>query len=217
MNLKPIALLFLVAAGTGLAGFYAGLLRENGATRLPQGALLALDYLTSSDSFSEVESVRASLDGLAIRYANAAQALIAEDILHPSTPADARPTRAVPPLAAAIQMLEEVLPEFRGTGAEAQLLQPLLYALKRERRYDRWLEVYLDALYRHPTHRLVADLAGEALAISQATGRTDELNAALRHLEAIPLYALDKSRLVLALSGASSGAVAQTPDHDHSL
>jgi hypothetical protein len=199
MNLKHVALLCLVSAVTGLAGFYAGAMRETGTTRLPRGAMLALDYLASAESFSEVEAARATLEGLAARYAENAQSLIAEEIMSRSASSEIRRSTAERPMVAAINLLDEVMPEFQGTGVELQLLPPLLYALKQERRYDRWLDVYLDALYRHPTASLVSDLTEEAVVISQTVSREDELSTALRHLSDIPLNSLDKSRIELSL------------------
>jgi hypothetical protein len=199
MNLKHVALLCLVSAVTGLAGFYAGVLREPGTTRLPRGSMLALDYLASVESFSEVEAARAALEGLAARYTEHARSLIAEEILSRSANSGVRQSTPERPMVAAIHLLDEVMPEFDGTGAELQLLPPLLYALKHERRYDRWLDVYLDALYRHPTASLVGDLTEEAVVISQTVSREDELSTALRHLSDIPLNSLDKSRIELSL------------------
>ena len=98
-------------------------------------------------------------------------------------------------MVAAIKMLDEAIPEFQGTGAELQLLQPLLYALKQERLYDRWLDVYLDALYRHPTDEMLSVLAEEAVVISQAVGRERELTTGLRYVSGIPLNFLAKSRI----------------------
>jgi hypothetical protein len=101
-------------------------------------------------------------------------------------------------------LLDEALPEFRGTGAELQLLQPLLHALKAERFYDRWLDVYLDALYRHPTQEMVSSLAEEAVVISQAVGRERELTAGLRYVSGIPLKFPTKSRIEHPLVRAST-------------
>jgi hypothetical protein len=213
MNLKRVALLFLVSAATGAAGFYAGVMRETGATRLARGATVPLDYLAASESFSEVENARATLEGLAARYADAAQSLIAEGIMRRSPNFELSQTDSKRPLAAAINLLDEVIPEFQGTDMELQLLQPLLYALKQERRHDRWLDVYLDALYRHPTHRVVADLAAEAVVISQAAGREAEFTTALRHLSGIPVNSLDKSRIELSLLRVGASIQVTSTNH----
>jgi len=195
MKLKRVALLFLVSAVTGWVGYYVGLMRETSATHMPRGATVALDYLVSAKSFSEVEHARAVLDALAARYAENAQGLIAQQIMSRTANFGIRQPSSERPMVAAIKMLDEVLPEFRGTGVELQLLQPLLYALKQERFYDRWLDVYLDALYRHPTHEMVSNLIEEAVVISQAVGREPELTTGLWYLSRIPLDFPRKSRI----------------------
>ncbi len=116
-------------------------------------------------------------------------------------------------MVAAIHLLDEAMPEFHGTGVELQLLPPLLYALKQERRYDRWLDVYLDALYRHPTASMVGDLTEEAVVISQTVSREDELSNALRHLNDIPQNSLNKSRIELSLIRV--GASTQVTGKNH--
>ena len=195
MKLKRVALLFLVSAASGSAGFYVGVMRETSATHLSSGATVALDYLASASSFSEVEHARAALDALALRYVENAQGLITQQIMSRHTNFGIRQSSPERPMLAAIKMLDEAIPEFRGTGAELQLLQPLLYALKQERLYDRWLEVYLDALYRHPTHEMVSSLAEEAVVISRAVGREWELTHGLRYVSGIPLNFASKSRI----------------------
>jgi hypothetical protein len=106
-----------------------------------------------------------------------------------------RLTSSERPMVAAINLLDEAIPEFQGTAAELKLLQPLLYALKQEKSYDRWLDVYLDALYRHPTEKEMSSLAGEAVAISQAVGRENELSTGLKLISGIPQSFPAKSRI----------------------
>lgn len=195
MKLKRVALLFLVSAVTGWVGYYVGVMRESSATHMPRGATVALDYLASAKSFSEVEHARAVLDALAARYAGKAQGLIVQEIMSRNPNFGIRQSSPELPMVEAIKMLDEVIPEFRGTGVELQLLQPLLYALKQERFYDRWLDVYLDALYRHPTHEMVSSLAEEAVGISQAVGRERELTTGIRYVSGIPLDFPTKSRI----------------------
>lgn len=211
MNLKRIALLALVGVATGAVGYYAGVMRENGAMRLSRSAALGPDYLAVAESFSEVENARAALEGLAATYADRAQALIAEDIILHSTGSAGELPGPERSLRTAIALLDEVLPDFRGTGAEPRLLRPLLYALKQEGLHGRWLDVYLDTLYRHPTDQVVADLAGDAATISQALGRQTEFSAALRHLSEIPLSSFDQTPLDLSLN--RSGYVPLASNH----
>ena len=206
MNLKRVALLFLVSAVTGLVGYYIGVMREPSATSMPRGATVALDYLVSAKSFSEVEHARAVVDALAARYVENAQGLITGQIRSRNPNFGIRQSSSERPMVAAIKMLDEVIPEFRGTGVELRLLQPLLFALKQERLYERWLDVYLDALYRHPTDEMVSSLAEEAVVISQVVGREPELTAGLGYVSGIPLSFPTKSRIEHSLIRVSANA-----------
>jgi len=204
MQLKRVALLFLVSAVTGWVGYYIGVMRETSATHMSRGAPVALDYLASANSFSEVEHARSVLDALATRYVEQAQGLITRQIMSRNPNYGVRKSSSERPMVAAIKILDEVIPEFRGTGVELQLLQPLLYALKQEKSYDRWLDVYLDALYRHPTHEMVSNLTEQAAVISQAVGRERELTTGLRYVSGIPLNFPTKSRITHFLVRANT-------------
>ena len=179
MKLKLVALLFLVSAVTGCVGYYVGVTRETDVTHTPRDAMAALDYLVSAKSFSEIEHARAALEALAARYAEKAQGLITGEVMSRNPTFGIRQSSSERPIVAAIKMLD----------------QPLLFALKQERLYDRWLDVYLDALYRQPTHEMVSSLAGDAVAISQAVGRERELTTGLRYASDIPPNFPSKSRI----------------------
>lgn len=204
MKLKRLALLFLVSAVTGWIGYYVGVMREPSATHMSRGATVGLDYLVSAKSFSEVEHARAVLDALAARYVENAKILIAQEIMSQAPSFGIHQSSSERPMLAAINLLDEVIPEFQGTGAELQLLQPLLFALKQEGFYDRWLDVYLDALYRHPTDEMVSSFAEEAVVISQAVGRERDLTAGLRYVSGIPVGFLTKSRIEHSLVRANA-------------
>lgn len=204
MKLKRVALLFLVAAVTGWIGYYVGVMRESSDAPMPRGTTVALDYLVSAQSFSEVEHARAVLDALATRYAQNAERLIVREYMSRHPNFGVRLSNSERPTVAAINLLEEALPEFRGTEAELQLLQPFLYALKAERFYDRWLDVYLEALYRHPTHKWVSSLSEEAVVISQAVGREKEVAAGLWYLTRVPQNISTKSRIEDSLVRANT-------------
>jgi GNAT superfamily N-acetyltransferase len=204
MKLKRLALLFLVSAVTGWTGYYVGAMREPSAIHMPRGATVGLDYLVAEKSFSEVEHARAVLEALAARYVENAQGLIAQELMSRTANFGIEPSRSERPIVAAIKMLDEAIPEFRGTGVELRLLEPLLYALKQEGFYDRWLDVYLDALYRHPTDEGVMSLAEEAVAISQGVGRERELTAGLRYVSGIPADFLTESRIEHRLGRANA-------------
>jgi hypothetical protein len=183
---KGHAALVLLAGFAGVAGYYTGALREKVASHVPTEATVALGYLISPESFSEVEQARAVLEALADCYAVLAQQLMVRDLTAPSNVSGPGAGDGMPSLPTAIRVLEEAMGEFKDTGQDLRLLPLLLHALKREGRYDRWLDLYLGALYAHPTHRVVADLAEQAVAISRAVGRQAEVAAGFQHLRNIP-------------------------------
>jgi hypothetical protein len=112
-------------------------------------------------------------------------------------------------------MLEDVIPEFRGTGEESKLLRPLLIALKQERFYDRWLDVYLEALHQYPTQGLVRDFAEDAVAVSQAVGREEELTIGFRRLSDIPLDSFTKARIERCIARLTMNSPVLCAPHDH--
>lgn len=87
----------------------------------------------------------------------------------------------------AIRDLELGVEEFEGTEEESSCAQDLFSELRRAGRFDRGVEVYLKALYEHPTHPFVARFAKDAMAVARRAGREAEVLAGLRHLSAIPL------------------------------
>ena len=209
-------LLIVLPVVTGWVGYFQGALRETSVTRMPLGVTVALDQVVSAESFSEVEQTRAVLDALARHYVERAQGLIAQEVMRRNTHSDARQTGDERPSQTAIKLLDEAIPEFRGTGAEPQLLRSLLFALRQERLHDRWLDVYLDALYRCPTDDLVSAFAEDAVAISQAAGRAAELMAGLNHLNDIPLNYVAKTKVERSLDRLCAHHQAtDAPDENH--
>lgn len=184
--LTRVVLVVWLSVIAGGVGYLAGATREHPVSRLPVDATAALEYLVSSDSFSEIAQARSVLDGLANRYLLQARMLIARETLAGRDTGKEGSVHPERPCLAAIRVLEEAAAELDGTSHELQLLPTLLSALKRERLYGRWIEAYLSALYRHPNHRVVADQAAEALVLARTIGREAEVIAALRHVSAIP-------------------------------
>jgi len=216
VKLKQVATLFLVSAMTGWTGYYLGAMRETSAIQLPLGATVSADYLASARSFSEVEQARAVVAGLGARYVENAQALIAQEFMSRNPNFDRKAPSSGQSMLAAIKLLDEAIPQFKGTEVEMQLRQTLLFALRHQEQYDRWLDVYLDALYRHPTHELVSAHAVEAARISERMGRDREFAAALRYLDGLPPDFPAASRIEQSLICARAGNHAHEA-HEHSL
>jgi len=167
----------------------------------PAHAIPPLEYFASASSFSEVEQARAQLQALARRHLYVLQLRQAE-LLHAVQSGDSgQRARAVAELQQLAAEFEQALDEFRGTGEEPLLTTGLLTLLASERAHARWLDVYLRLLYQQPTESVVGRLAGEAVAVARATGRLEEVLAALRHVTRIPLEFEGKRSVQAALDG----------------
>lgn len=145
----------------------------------PGGLPRDLDYYAGSRSFSEIETARAELEGLALRYRAETRQKQMEGWDRSGFSTEARQ--------AAIADLEKGIAEFRDTPEELILVQDLLLLLRAEGQHHRWLDVYLDVLYRRPTHAVLATFLRNAIEAGERTGREDEVAAGLRHLREIPL------------------------------
>lgn len=185
----------LLAAAVGCAGYYLGLTREQRESYRPAAARTRLDDFVSAESFSEVEQARAVLEALASQYIKRAQTLIVQELGGRGAASGDPAARAGRPILGAIEMLEEAMVEFKGTGHEFELVKILLFALKREQLYDRWLDVYLETLYEHPTAPILGLMADDAVLVSRAVEREGEVAAGLRYVNDLPLDFLAKSRI----------------------
>ena len=164
----------VVAAGT------LGLQLRDGSfsqTRAGKTSTLPdLDFFVRPRSFSEIETTRAELEGLALRFRTETRARHLS--LNQKNPAERQTV---------IAELERGIAEFKETPEELFLVQDLLLLLRAEGQNDRWLDVYLDILYRRPTQDLLATFLDTAQRLAQETGRESEVDSGFRHLLQIPL------------------------------
>lgn len=135
-----------------------------------------LDYFVRPRSFSEIETTRAELEGLALRFRTETRARHLG--LTGKNPGERQTV---------IAELERGIAEFKETPEEFYLVQDLLLLLRAEGQNDRWLDVYLEVLYRRPTQDLLATFLDTAQRLAQATGRESEVESGFRHLLQIPL------------------------------
>lgn len=177
----------LVAA---LAGYHLHDLRVTARAGSTTDARWDLDYFVRPSSFSEVEATRAELEGLAYRYRTEIRTRY---LGAPTTAASDAKTRA-----SLIRDLETALSEFRNAPGEAYIAQDLLILLKRSGDYSRWLDLYLDLLYRRPTEDVISLFASDARTLAAATGRQVEVEAALHHVTEIPIEFSAKGHLQTA-------------------
>lgn len=215
MKPRRVTLLVLVPVLAAGVGYYLGATRAQAFSRLTAQAAVPLEYLVSARSFSEVDQARAGLEALAAQRIQLAQRLILQETGVGHGSRGVQKTRTERPVLAAIRLIEDGLAEFQGTGLEMRLLPTLLSALKRERLYDRWLQVYLRLLYAHPTHQLVGVLADEAVSISQAVGQQEAVAAAFCHLSSIPLEFRAKAQIERSLVRLGTDGPPGDDTHEH--
>ncbi|MBN9692033.1 MAG: hypothetical protein J0M24_17460 [Verrucomicrobia bacterium] len=158
------------ALGLQLRDWTFSTARAGKATVLPD-----LDFFVRPRSFSEIETTRAELEGLALRFRTETRARHLG--LDRKNPADRHTV---------IAELERGIAEFKETPEELFLVQDLLLLLRAEGQNDRWLDVYLDILYRRPTQDLLATFLDTAQRLAQATSRESEVESGFRHLLQIP-------------------------------
>jgi hypothetical protein len=164
----------VIAAGT--LGLY---LRDWTASPTHSGnpsSLPDLDFFVRPRSFSEIETTRAELEGLALRFRTETRARHLS--LTGKSPAERQTV---------IAELERGIAEFKETPEEFYLVQDLLLLLRSQGQNDRWLDVYLDILYRRPTQDLLATFLDTAQRLARETGRESEVDSGFRHLLQIPL------------------------------
>jgi hypothetical protein len=175
-------------AVTGLFGYLLGLQHEGVPHSIAARQTPSLEYFVEAQSFSEAENVRALLQGLANRLLlELRQQRYAAGLAGPGSRPQDRTSEHELHVTAAIQALQLGIEEFKGSGCELGLVQDLLVLLKAQGKGDRWLDVYLHALYRYPTRDIVGLFAKDAITIGKSAGREEEVHDALVHASTIPL------------------------------
>jgi hypothetical protein len=213
MKIRQTVLSVLLAAAAACGGYYLRALREAPVEFISNQEWGTLEYFLTPRSFSEIESARALLDALAARYVTGVDA-------HRVQAARAARARTRDPISSspaldAIQLLDEGIEQFKDTEQEFLLVQRLLRVLKQEKFHDRWLEVYLDTLYRRPTEELVGLFARDAVVVGNAAGRLEDVRAGFRHVCETPLDFAAK-RLVQAAARDAGLPAEPTGDSDES-
>lgn len=196
----------LLAAATGYLGFAARGLLPPQITSSSLQEIPPFELFYVPRSFSEVEQTRARLQALGSQflYRQYLERLHLLQARRSRNEPEPPPGRRFPQ---SIQALEQGLEEFRGTAEELTLTHALLTLLRQEQLADRWLEVYLDSLYRHPTADLVGQEAQHALDLARSVNREEALLEAFRHVGDIPFDFLAKRFVLLALGGGALAGV----------
>jgi hypothetical protein len=165
-----------------------------------------IEYYSNEESFSEVENAKAVLEGLCQRFRIEIQARrVASQ--RPGFEASGGRVTSEQHLESTVADLEKGMAEFIGTDQQLAVIRDLLFTLKKTKQFDRWTEVYLQALYEHPTHPVVADLAEEAIFISGLCGREKAVGTGLSHVNQIPFSFPGKGRIQAAITLPKSLAI----------
>jgi len=197
-----ICIIALSVAGGAGGGYLVRAQRTDGSLVLSLNDAVQLEHLASQDTFSRVRNTRNTLDALSARSAiEIMDALRAHGQLPKNN--DLERTKAREALEHIINAAEEAVQEFEGTAQQLQVTQSLLLALQRAERFDRWTEVYLKALYEHPSHPFVTRLANDAIKNSKRAGQQDRVFEALSILNAFGPTLEGKAHIEAALNAAN--------------
>jgi hypothetical protein len=201
MKTQAAISIILCALTSGGAGYLFRAQKTDGSVILSSKDVVQADYLVPPDSFSRVNNTKNALQGLSARLdAGIVDAVWAYDRLPKSSASEKR--RAEQVLDRAIHSGVAVVHEFEGTAQQPVVAQGLLLALKKAGRFDRWTEVYLEMLFKHPTDPVVSRLADEALKISRRAGQEHRVLEALTYLSAFPAKFAGKPAIQAALEAA---------------
>jgi hypothetical protein len=171
---------------TAAAGVYLQAVRDRPQSAGVGGPEIGLDYFMPVQSFSEVENARGVLHALAARTLQELRHRRIE-IGRPDQATRADDPSRETEVERLIADFHRAIRDFEGTGHEGLFVQDLLWFLKNEWRHEEWVELFLQALYRHPTSEMIRRMAPEALRIGRIAGREDEVMEATDLLRGIPM------------------------------
>lgn len=196
--------MFLIAASTACLGYWARVHAENSGTFLAAKSLPQIDYVVVPETFSRIENAHQSLQGLCSQLRLEVESRLSEHQRLRLQPAASSAAMDVI-LSRIVRDLEDGLKEFEGTDQQLYVAEDLLRVLRREGRFGRWVELYLQAAYEHPTHPVVSRFAVEAISIGKLAGREEDVISGLTHLSSIPFDFQGKAKIEAALIGAKAG------------
>jgi hypothetical protein len=199
----------LVSCSAAGVGYYAGALREDTARFSLPGTKFSVDHFYRPQSFSEVENAKVLMSALSAQFVTGIQVERVANYAKAVLINQPGQTVVEPHLREVSKQLERGVAEFKGTEQELVLIEQLLAVLKKANLYAQWTEVYLNALYQHPTHPMIGRLATEAVTVSKAAGRQNDVLNGFEHVSSIPMDFSVKAQLMSELIHArSAGLVA---------
>lgn len=177
------------------AGLYAAWGLKVSALLQKPADPLSLEAFTSTATFSEVESARATLTAEVSRQLARLREKYNAAIQQTETFSEAR--RRLQQEWAGI--LRTKIHEFKGTAQEFQVLQEFFLIARMGNLQTEWLDEYLRVIYEAPGQGIIGQSINDALTIALELGREGELGRALRHLLQVPLELETKNQVELAL------------------
>jgi len=219
MNTRTVISITLLAFGVGgLCGYMSRVRSTDSSLVLSTKDLLSDEYVTPPDTFSRIKNTRNALDALSTRAAlGITETLAAYDSLPRTSESERRKSEEI--LARAIHASEGAMQEFEGTPQQLVIVPTFLRALRMAGQFNRWIELYVQTLYAHPTHAVVSNLANDAAKISQVSGQQQQVLEALRYVIASPAEFEGRAEVQAALTSAfastNSQASVQSSQTDH--
>lgn len=196
----------VLMTGAGAAGYYGRAFHEKPVTSLSRGALPAIEYFVSGQSFSEVEEAKTLLQASVERMIQEIRDRSGVGGSPRGCKVSGRDSSQDQETRQMVSDLERRIAEFKGTVYELALVREYLWLLSREEQPERFLEVYLSALYPHPTDELVGLFADKALRASRFLGREPEVLKAFEYVNTIPFEFAGKRGILAVLEGARRAA-----------
>lgn len=213
------ALLAAVLLGcvAGGFGYYLRAFGEPTISTLAAREIPSVGYFVSTLTFSEVAEAKALLEASAEQIIQELRERPGAGVARVNASVIPRGEGSNSPYTRAVRDLESSIAEFKGTAQEIVLSQEMLWLLWRESQYDRFVEVYLNTLYEHPTAGLVGRFAGKALQSSRIVGREEEMLKAFRQVTSIPTEFVSKRQVIAALEATALVAQASLAKDKASL
>jgi hypothetical protein len=146
-----------------------------------------------------VENAKALMSALSEQFVTGIQAERVANYANAVLISQTGETVVEPHLLEVSKQLEWGVAEFKGTEQELVLIEQLLAVLKKANLHAQWTEVYLNALYQHPTHPMIGRLATEAVTVSKAAGRQNDVLNGFEHVSRIPMDFGVKAQLLTEL------------------
>jgi hypothetical protein len=211
MKMRTVISTVLAAfAAGGFAGYWFRAYNSDSSLVLSTKDLLSDEYVTPPDTFSRIKNTRNALDSLSTRVAlGITDTLAAHDRLPRTSEVEKKKAQEV--LERAIRAGQAAMQEFEGTPQQLVIVPAFLRALRVAGQFNRWIEVYVQTLYTHPTDPVLCSLGQDAVKIGKLCGQLQEVLEALRYVSACPAEFAGRAEVQAALTSAFVSASEDAP------